>query len=265
MFIWHNFYPGYRSILIFLLFISFSAVLLQPSTAIAQETQQLSTSSTQKLLNKKLSFKERLMSLKQKLLDDSQSKSAVYSCPMHPEVIRDKPGKCKKCGMFLVKLTDQVPESPPMQIQMVTKPMNRPSALISSNMPIGISKHNHDHSAGMQESDEMLMMYEIMDAKSNSTFRFWDSETSLADPLPSKQHEHEHRTGLTPEKPLPSIFKPVKHAMPGLSPNQSDQITNGKYVCPMHPQIIQDGPDKCPICGMNLVAHKNHAPDTENP
>ncbi|MHA4809980.1 heavy metal-binding domain-containing protein [Flavitalea flava] len=27
----------------------------------------------------------------------------VYTCPMHPEVINDKPGKCPKCGMDLVK------------------------------------------------------------------------------------------------------------------------------------------------------------------
>jgi Zn finger protein HypA/HybF involved in hydrogenase expression len=26
----------------------------------------------------------------------------VYTCPMHPEVISDKPGKCPKCGMNLV-------------------------------------------------------------------------------------------------------------------------------------------------------------------
>ena len=27
----------------------------------------------------------------------------TYSCPMHPEVTSDKPGKCSKCGMDLVK------------------------------------------------------------------------------------------------------------------------------------------------------------------
>ncbi|MDB5023551.1 MAG: hypothetical protein JWP78_1306 [Mucilaginibacter sp.] len=26
-----------------------------------------------------------------------------YTCPMHPEVLSDKPGKCPKCGMELVK------------------------------------------------------------------------------------------------------------------------------------------------------------------
>lgn len=27
----------------------------------------------------------------------------IYTCPMHPEVVSDKPGKCPKCGMNLVK------------------------------------------------------------------------------------------------------------------------------------------------------------------
>lgn len=25
----------------------------------------------------------------------------TYSCPMHPEIVSDKPGKCSKCGMDL--------------------------------------------------------------------------------------------------------------------------------------------------------------------
>jgi Cu(I)/Ag(I) efflux system membrane fusion protein len=28
--------------------------------------------------------------------------AAVYTCPMHPEVISDKPGNCPKCGMELI-------------------------------------------------------------------------------------------------------------------------------------------------------------------
>ena len=27
-----------------------------------------------------------------------------YTCTMHPEVVKNKPGKCPKCGMALVKM-----------------------------------------------------------------------------------------------------------------------------------------------------------------
>jgi len=34
---------------------------------------------------------------------DQISTSGQYTCPMHPEVVSDKPGTCSKCGMDLVK------------------------------------------------------------------------------------------------------------------------------------------------------------------
>ena len=30
-------------------------------------------------------------------------KAAQYTCPMHPEVVKDKPGDCPRCGMKLVE------------------------------------------------------------------------------------------------------------------------------------------------------------------
>lgn len=35
-----------------------------------------------------------------------------YTCPMHPEVVQDKPGKCPKCGMNLEPKGDKKPEAP---------------------------------------------------------------------------------------------------------------------------------------------------------
>jgi hypothetical protein len=35
----------------------------------------------------------------------------VYTCPMHPDVVQDKPGTCPKCGMDLVLKTDDTQKS----------------------------------------------------------------------------------------------------------------------------------------------------------
>ena len=34
--------------------------------------------------------------------DSTKQQATVYTCPMHPDVVSDKPGKCPKCGMTLV-------------------------------------------------------------------------------------------------------------------------------------------------------------------
>jgi len=31
----------------------------------------------------------------------TQKVASEYTCPMHPEIISDKPGQCPKCGMDL--------------------------------------------------------------------------------------------------------------------------------------------------------------------
>jgi hypothetical protein len=33
---------------------------------------------------------------------ETKATEVKYTCPMHPEVTMDKPGKCPKCGMTLV-------------------------------------------------------------------------------------------------------------------------------------------------------------------
>ena len=46
------------------------------------------------------------MEMSGKMCTDKMKKmdaSAMYVCPMHPEVTSTKPGKCPKCGMALVK------------------------------------------------------------------------------------------------------------------------------------------------------------------
>ncbi|WP_192825397.1 efflux RND transporter periplasmic adaptor subunit [Rufibacter sp. LB8] len=35
---------------------------------------------------------------------------------------------------------------------------------------------------------------------------------------------------------------------------EKEEATGMEYTCPMHPQIVQNKPGSCPICGMDLVA-----------
>jgi Cu(I)/Ag(I) efflux system membrane fusion protein len=50
---------------------------------------------------------------------------------------------------------------------------------------------------------------------------------------------------------LPIVFSACKET----EKDQHEEKTAAKetYTCPMHPQIIKDKPDSCPVCGMDLV------------
>jgi rubrerythrin len=112
--------------------------------------------------------------------DDAKGKKAkpavnpktTYTCPMHPEVRKDRPGKCPKCGMTLV------PEK--------------------SGMPKSDDSGQPDHSGHLDEASPAT---DTTDTKDKTV-----------------------------------------------------------YTCPMHPEVRQDRPGKCPKCGMTLVPEKKPPP-----
>jgi Cu(I)/Ag(I) efflux system membrane fusion protein len=55
---------------------------------------------------------------------------------------------------------------------------------------------------------------------------------------------------------LPSVSTGINASpLPGINPAGQGKV----WVCPMHPEIMQNHPGTCPICGMDLVESKNHA------
>jgi hypothetical protein len=59
---------------------------------------------------------------------EAQTSKAAYVCPMHPTEVSDKPGKCPKCGMDLVKnVQADAGNKPGGTMQMVSAPSGRPT------------------------------------------------------------------------------------------------------------------------------------------
>jgi len=54
-------------------------------------------------------------------------------------------------------------------------------------------------------------------------------------------------------------------ADPPPTPAAPPMVAGAKWTCPMHPEIVRDGPGSCPICGMALEPMAVSAEEPENP
>ena len=57
-----------------------------------------------------------------------------------------------------------------------------------------------------------------------------------------------------------------RHSTPAAETHPEERAgSGGLYTCPMHPEIVRDGPGSCPICGMALEPRTVTLDDEANP
>src|SRR5690348_5965112 len=67
------------------------------------------------------------------------SKAQQYTCPMHPEIIRDGPGSCPICGMALEPLTASLEEEDNTELKDMTRRLWVAAILALPVFAIGMS------------------------------------------------------------------------------------------------------------------------------
>ena len=70
-----------------------------------------------------------------------------------------------------------------------------------------------------------------------------------------------HRFRDNPE----SFLTPTPQPLIGITRQPKPVARDQKYTCPMHPEIVRDGPGSCPICGMALEPLTVSLDQEENP
>jgi P-type Cu+ transporter len=88
------------------------------------------------------------------------------------------------------------------------------------------------------------------------------------DPLSPKggKSEHEGRTFYFCSPKCKAKFDANPDAYLREQPAPPAAVQGAKYTCPMHPEVVQDGPGSCPICGMALepmMPSADEAPSAE--
>ena len=68
-----------------------------------------------------------------------------------------------------------------------------------------------------------------------------------------------HKFSANPSSFIRKVSSPAVVSPP------AEAAAGQEYTCPMHPEIVRDGPDSCPICGMALEPRTISLDEPENP
>jgi FtsP/CotA-like multicopper oxidase with cupredoxin domain len=112
----------------------------------------------------------------------------VYSCPMHPDVISEEPGRCPACGMKLLAIEAPATYACPMHPEVVSQEASRcpecgmkliPAHLVGPPADHGHAHHDHaghEAAGGIEWEDDMVEVNR-MTTPANTRWKLIDSTT----------------------------------------------------------------------------------------
>ncbi len=179
-----------------------------------------------------------------------------YTCLMHPEVQSDKPGKCPKCGMALVKKEEAEQE---MDMQQSKSNQHHNHRSTHDKNTAQHTEETKDEQGGDNDSkEESKSIYicpmhpEVQNDEPGecpkcgmALVKKNDAEKKMDMPPKESEQHHQHEE------------KHDEHSHSHVDGNNHDDSTPSEnknlYTCPMHPEVQSDTPGICPKCGMMLV------------
>ncbi len=153
-----------------------------------------------------------------------------WTCPMHPQIVEEEPGSCPICGMDLVEKEF---------------PAEQTSQAANGGQDSAAKDDDHEGQGQAASSDD-------------------GGDTVTRYTCPMHPQIVEEAPGSCPicgmdlvEKEFPAeqagedAHAGHAHAQSASQAGGNETVT--RYTCPMHPQIVEEEPGSCPICGMDLV------------
>lgn len=173
---------------------------------------------------------------------DAQTKT-IYTCPMHPEVQMSKPGNCPKCGMTLVKKTSKV--AAPKQAAKKAAEKLPPKAVAPKTTKAPADKSTR---ATVDAADMRSMMRDMKDMMHDMKEMMSDMKDMMQE-VKGRATQKDNAAGVSGQA----------------NGNVGNTVDKVVYTCVMHPEVQQEGPGKCPKCGMTLVRKTIKVPAANKP
>jgi Cu2+-exporting ATPase len=182
-----------------------------------------------------------------------------FTCPMHPEVAKDAPGKCPMCGMNFV-LIETIDKHDRIRHSSIHKKetieVSEPEISSAYYCPM---QCEGDKTYSVPGDCPVCGMHLVKVPGESPGARLMSS------PVVADEEERENKAITTNsegnyycpmlcegDKTYPKLGNcPVCGMHLVKEQRLAPQAT--EYTCPMHPEVVRQGPGSCPICGMDLV------------